>query len=81
MSKIPGRVQFYAIDKFGKRRIFSFKVHSKEDAINALTRMNQPKGFYLPNERIRSSEPITNPYYSPNTTKGFLDRLDEFLRL
>lgn len=79
--KKDSRVQFYAKDYFGKRRIFSFKVNSKDDAINALTRMNVHKGFYVPNSGMKYSEPIENPYYSTNSTKSFIDRLDEFMKL
>lgn len=79
--KKDSRVQFYAKDSTGRRRIFSFKVNTKEDAINALTRMNVEKGFFVPNAGMKYSEPISNKYYSKSTNKSFIDRLEDFMKL
>lgn len=82
MSKVNGRVQFYAPDNNGKRRIFSFKVHSEAEAINALTRMNIQAGYYKPNENLHSSKKIVNDHYLKEVTNNnFFKRLDKFLGL
>lgn len=76
-SKNRGRVQFYDFDKNGNRRIFSFKVNSEQDAINALVRMNKPTGFYKPDEKRNFSKRIFNPYYSETKlSKSFIDFLN-----
>jgi hypothetical protein len=86
-GKIVGRVQFYANDRAGTRRIFSFRVFSQESAINALTRMNIRAGWYKPDEDRRFSVKIENPHYvggSPtafNNTADFFQKLKEFIIL
>lgn len=82
MAKINGRVQFYANDNAGKRRIFSFKVNSQAEAINALARMNIQAGWYKPNENLNRSTKISNEHYMQETTNNnFFKRLDKFLGL
>jgi len=82
MSKPNGRVQFYGPDNNGKRRIFSFKVQSQAEAINALARMNIQAGWYKHNENIHSSVKITNDHYLKEVTNNnFFKRLDKFLGL
>lgn len=80
MSRIMGRVQFYAQDKNNIRRIFSFKVHSKADAINALIRMNIQAGFYKPNQAVHYSEKIENPYFSKVKNPNIFDKIDKFFK-
>ena len=82
MAKVSGRVQFYAPDNNGKRRIFSFKVQSEAEAVNALARMNIKSGFYKPNENLMSSKQIYNIHFLHETTNNnFFKRLDKFLGL
>ena len=82
MAKVSGRVQFYAPDNNGKRRIFSLKVHSEAEEINALARMNIQAGFYKHNENIQSSKKIINEHYLQKTTNtDFFKKLDKFLGL
>jgi len=52
------RVQFYGYDKQGNRRILSFEVKNKQEAIKALKRMNRKSGWYKPINDIRYSEKI-----------------------
>lgn len=47
MAKYSKSVQFYAVHQSGERRIMSFRVDNVNDAINALGRMNQPKGWFV----------------------------------
>ena len=79
MSK---RVQFYGNEKStGNRRIFSFKVENKNDAIRALQRFDVPAGWYLPDSNKKISERIENKSWVKNKPLSIWDRLDKMMDL
>lgn len=54
---MPNYIKFYDFEKkTGIRRLFTFRVNNREDALKCLVRFNVKAGYY-------NGEKIVNPYY------------------
>ena len=87
-SKTGHYCQYYANDHQGNRRIFSWKVTNRQDAVHCLVRNDQASGWYVVyddqgkqklNDRIYAT--AKNPdYFPPNQEKDLGSRLLDLLR-